>query len=34
MLEWIPLGNQINKFNKDEVGPIEKNVLIAKLREN
>lgn len=31
-LKWIPVGNQKERFNESDVGPIEPDILIAKMR--
>lgn len=31
-LKWIPVGNQKERFNDSDVGPIEPDILIAKMR--
>lgn len=33
-LQWVPLGGQASKYSAEQVGPIEPNIILAKLREN
>lgn len=31
-MKWLPIGNQKNIYKEDDVGPIEKDILISKMR--